>query len=320
MDYELRGRGSRKRSAIFIASSIFIFAAGGSLTLAHVDTNIIADSPPSYNHWTWNDLVQWTDWRGGGLHQHVRVRSDRVDGFAYNSAVGYLQLDCLTPPPGGVSDCVTAGDWRVTKDSSGGLAGWAWSESIGWVSFNCANDHDPDAAGTQSVCSVADYKVAVDQSGGAADGEFTGWAWNAALGWVSFNCSNTDTCGTVDYRVKTDFSGIGVGDSGELISSTFDFSGGEGITLNAIQWKGSKPTGTAVKFQIASSNTDSAPAAFQGPDGTVTTYYEPAGPGVFQEIIGHADVKYVRYKAFLESDSGLTASPRVDEVIINYAP
>lgn len=29
----------------------------------------------------------------------------------------------------------------------------------------------------------------------------TGWAWSSTIGWVSMNCSNTNTCGTVDYKV-----------------------------------------------------------------------------------------------------------------------
>ncbi|MBI2592754.1 MAG: hypothetical protein HYW37_01145 [Candidatus Colwellbacteria bacterium] len=32
-------------------------------------------------------------------------------------------------------------------------------------------------------------------------GDFSGWGWNDALGWISFNCSNTSTCGTVSYKV-----------------------------------------------------------------------------------------------------------------------
>ena len=44
------------------------------------------------------------------------------------------------------------------------------------------------------------------------DDRFKGWAWSSTVGWISFNCTNTDTCGTVDYGVtiaanNTDISG-----------------------------------------------------------------------------------------------------------------
>ncbi len=32
--------------------------------------------------------------------------------------------------------------------------------------------------------------------------DVTGWAWSSNVGWISFNCINTGTCGTVSYGVK----------------------------------------------------------------------------------------------------------------------
>jgi hypothetical protein len=31
----------------------------------------------------------------------------------------------------------------------------------------------------------------------------SGWIWSDTVGWISLNCTNTNTCGTVDYGVKT---------------------------------------------------------------------------------------------------------------------
>ena len=31
--------------------------------------------------------------------------------------------------------------------------------------------------------------------------EFSGWAWSSNVGWISFNCSNTNTCSSVNYKV-----------------------------------------------------------------------------------------------------------------------
>ena len=75
-----------------------------------------------------------------------------------------------------------------------------------------------------------------------------------------------------------------------------------------------------VKFQIASNNILSDPWNFTGPGGAATTYYQPVGPDIFLEISGHANIRYFRYKIFLESDNWKTYTPKVDGVIINYSP
>src|SRR3989344_918370 len=51
------------------------------------------------------------------------------------------------------------------------LSGWAWSETIGWISFN-SNNQD---AGVQ-------YGVNVDSGG-----NISGYAWAETIGWISFN-------------------------------------------------------------------------------------------------------------------------------------
>lgn len=34
----------------------------------------------------------------------------------------------------------------------------------------------------------------------------SGWAWGENIGWISFNCTNTSSCATVDYGVNVDIS------------------------------------------------------------------------------------------------------------------
>lgn len=52
------------------------------------------------------------------------------------------------------------------------LTGYAWSDTIGWISFNSTNE-----AG-----STADYGVTV-----APNGDMSGYAWSEHIGWISFN-------------------------------------------------------------------------------------------------------------------------------------
>ena len=55
-------------------------------------------------------------------------------------------------------------------------SGWAWSENIGWISFNSVSDG-----------SSIDYGVSIDQ----ATGKLSGYAWSENIGWISFERSQT---------------------------------------------------------------------------------------------------------------------------------
>ena len=110
--------------------------------------------------------------------------------------------------------------------------------------------------------------------------------------------------------------------SGQLDSSTYDTQVPEGAGYNAIMWKGQLPATSRVLFQFATSNDPNGPWNFLGPDGLPTSYYEPSGPDIPIRISPayHNNMRYFRYRIILkQSNSGL-ASPRVDDVIINWSP
>ena len=67
------------------------------------------------------------------------------------------------------------------------LSGWAWSETVGWISLNCKDEE---------VCDDIDYQVRVD-----SDGYLSGYAWanprdeeagTDNIGWLSFNVKSGD--------------------------------------------------------------------------------------------------------------------------------
>jgi len=78
------------------------------------------------------------------------------------------------------------------------LTGWAWSDSIGWISFsskNCDTNGDGQSEGTPSGCpanetSIASYGVDVD----GVSGTMRGYAWSEGIGWISFNSTDTEEC------------------------------------------------------------------------------------------------------------------------------
>jgi hypothetical protein len=84
---------------------------------------------------------------------------------------------------------------QVKAGSEHDIFGWAWSENIGWLSFNsinCDANNDGKSDGTPTGCpaagtTMADYGVNIDSS----SGDFSGYAWSENLGWISFNRSDT---------------------------------------------------------------------------------------------------------------------------------
>lgn len=60
------------------------------------------------------------------------------------------------------------------------VAGYLWSDTIGWVSANCSNDDS---------CATADYQLEV-----AEDGTVSGYAWSERIGWISAEVSDVSGC------------------------------------------------------------------------------------------------------------------------------
>lgn len=112
-----------------------------------------------------------------------------------------------------------------------------------------------------------------------------------------------------------------VGSGGTLESVTFDMGATDRGVLNFIIWQGTQPNGTAVRFQLASSENTDGPWVYVGSDGTGTSYYTPSGPGtsVIVRQANHLHQRYFRYKLFLDPDSGNTLTPTVEDVIVNFS-
>ncbi len=57
------------------------------------------------------------------------------------------------------------------------LDGYAWSSTVGWISFNCATG----GLTGNNICATSNYKVSID-----ADGDVSGYAWSNNVGWIKF--------------------------------------------------------------------------------------------------------------------------------------
>jgi len=63
---------------------------------------------------------------------------------------------------------------EIQASATDNVSGYAWSENIGWISFNCTNETPP--------CSGTNYGVNIDQF----TGNFSGYAWSENIGWIDF--------------------------------------------------------------------------------------------------------------------------------------
>lgn len=107
----------------------------------------------------------------------MAITDSALSGYAFSETLGWLSLNCSND-----SSCATV-DYKVSNNGNGTLTGYAWGENAGWVRF------DPTGGG-----------VSINSSG-----EFSGYAYGENIGWVVFNCSTTNSCSTVDYKVGTDW-------------------------------------------------------------------------------------------------------------------
>ncbi|PIR88537.1 MAG: hypothetical protein COU09_01660 [Candidatus Harrisonbacteria bacterium CG10_big_fil_rev_8_21_14_0_10_44_23] len=278
---------------LFATSTNINFSVSGEIFIENFSGQTASSSAniDEVDHWAWNDVIGWIDFNTG----NVQITSTTINGYA-SSSVGEIALNCATSP---AADC--SNSYEVLNDGSGNLSGWAWNDIIGWISF--------------ASTSPTTYDVSID----TATGEFTGWAWNDIIGWISFNCSDSGSCGTSDYKVKTLWGSEVI--SSTLTSSIFDTQKTQGATFNSVMWQGSLPAGTAVKFQIATSDSSSGPWDFIGPDGSSATYYQPTGPDtqITLSKANHNKQQYVRYKVFIESDIDRTETPTVRDIIISWS-
>jgi len=321
----------KMNSKFFNRLVVYLFFVFGAVFITNnvaLATNII-----SPNQWAWNDALKWIDFNNA--NGSVNVTNSKIEGYAiWGVTTSYINFDCATAHDG---DCTTS--YHVFNDS-GVLSGWAWSDAIGWISFTC--DHTAD--GTQAPYNVNTCNSGSNPSGvtygvtiktnDPNKGDFSGWAWNDAVGWISFNCDhstdgtpgNPNTCFNgvtgVTYKVNTSWSGGTIAATGSITSVTFNT--GKSVNYNSIMWRGLLGNNATVKFQLATSDIATGPwvdTDFKGPTGDSTSYYAAPFNDVPVSIVSanHKNKQYYRYKLIIDRFENGT-SPTVRDVIVNWSP
>lgn len=152
----------------------------------------------------WNDCGQAAPVGNYG----VTSIFNRLSGFAHTRNAGDILFDCADS---GSATACDAANYQVSVDASGDWHGWAYSDSIGWISMNCENTGSCFVSGTSTnLCGGDDGQWRVcerwDTSGMTPVLLVVGWAWSEHVGWISFSSENPVPIGGASYGVT---AGVG---------------------------------------------------------------------------------------------------------------
>jgi len=151
----------------------------------------------------------------------------RLIGYIWSENIGWISLSSLNCDPDedglseGEGDCPASGvsipNYNVVVDNeSKNMSGYAWSENIGWISFeesestpdsqafnvDCYDDNDSSNDCTDSSGCTACYSPTQNGSG---FGRFYGWGKILSLGddgWLKLSSATSPTY-SVDYNMNT---------------------------------------------------------------------------------------------------------------------
>jgi len=117
--------------------------------------------------YAWGENIGWINF--GCDNCNVAITDSALSGYAWSSQYGWINL---SPNQGG--------NTGVQNTSEGVLSGYAWSSNLGWINFS---------------------GVTINTSG-----EFLGYATvKSDSSQINFNCANASSCGSADFKVKTDW-------------------------------------------------------------------------------------------------------------------
>jgi hypothetical protein len=249
-----------------------------------------------------------TGWAGQTFTPSVTGQLTRVDVDLFCSG-------CTgTTPNITVSVRATSSDLPTGADlATATISGF----SSGSGGFFAANFASPPTltAGTRyalviravSNPSAGTYAYVVSQNNVYASGRRVTSA-NSGASWSGSSPSN-------DLGFITYMKG-GFALSGNLISGVKDANphGGGAVTWSTLSWNAATPAGTAVKFQIAASNSASGPFNFVGPNGTAATFFTTSGASLAQ----FNGLRYLKYQGFLTSSSS-SVTPTLTDVTVCFS-
>ena len=169
--------------------------------------------------------------------------------------------------------------FRVSAAAQPNVFGWAWSDSIGWISFN--NCKNPTV--TTSNCGSITYGVNYD----VGTKEVSGYAWNDNIGWISFNPSDWGACPPGMSTCSSNKWQTGSNTWARAISGKSSNSGG---------WDGwisfNHPSYSSFGSSVGSTDV-SGNSVFSGYNFGGSTVYAVSGTAWGSDIVGYVDLSGV---------------------------
>jgi len=255
------------------------FTAGKSGSLSRVDINLFCvfclSAPPS--------ILVSIRATSGGMPTGSDLASTSLNISNYTGAQAYYSANFPSPPN------VSAGTQYaiiIRASAAYGTSGKNLGFSNSATSANVGNNV---YAGGQLIRST---------NGGTA--------WAAEPSYTP----------TADGGFKTYIGGSsGYSVAGDLISALKDSNPPTGATLTwtTLSWVSTVPANTALKFQVAASNSSSGPFNFAGTDGTGSTYFTASNADLSQ----FNGLRYLKYRAFL-STGNTTLTPVLGDATVCY--
>lgn len=239
------------------------------------------------------------------------AQQDNVFGYAWSHNTGWISMNNCTES-GGVVSCPAGPEYGITIDpTTGAVSGYAWSSNLGWIDFGDAGSCGPDAQVTWGVGGTGVWSgyvraISADANSGgwdgcirmagtggggyqvsiAANGQLTGYGWNAnnAVGrtvgdsWINFSLayyklptatlelvldSNWSNSCSASNPVTLSWTSAGV------VPNSCDFSGG------AVTAQNQPANGTGVNFTVP-----------QAPNINITITCDTVAGGTITDTVG----------------------------------
>lgn len=187
-----------------------------------------------------------------------------LEGFAWSDSIGWISFsskDCDLDGNGFFGDvgapagCPAAGaayQYGVWKSVANELAGYAWSDNLGWINFSWPDIKDMIG----NMCPGGDTDGACRARFNAGDSQFYGWARACSVfangcsgalkpsvntggwdGWISLNCADkSGLCGTSNYKVALNSGKLSGWGWGSEVVGWISFCGINGSDSNNIPY------------------------------------------------------------------------------------
>ena len=169
---------------------------------------------------------------------------DRIKGYAWSDTIGWISFNCYDYGHCGTSNYGV--DVSLTSSNIEDVTGYAWSDNVGWISFDYCHNYDTCEGptydettnklsgdvmvlsglldpndGWDGLIKLSDFSGTHPYGPVVNSGEFTNYSWGSDnIGWISYNCSDDNSCGTSNYAVTLD-------------PFLFNFTADKGLTDNS---------------------------------------------------------------------------------------